>query len=216
MVQDQPLSTLSGTVWARSSIPGDTNATRGNAPWTTRNNTGNPTPGIHQDCGISNPGTSAGHTGPSSTRHGRAAGSGCTGSSGRGTDTPTAGDTRDTGRPSGQHHGHDNSRWWWAGNYRTGRATGKQGRWGARTWDTSGGRASTCGIFWDRDVLGKVGPLHFGSRNSTQRVTMAEGCQWGCSMHQHLQGQGGQPPHLSGFSHDAGGQCNGHSATLPG
>ncbi len=127
-------------------------------------------------------------TGPSTTRYGRAAGSGYTSSSGRGTDTPTVGDVRDTWRPSDRHHGHDDSRQWWAGNYRIGRATGKWRHWGTQTQDTSGGRAFTCGIFWDRNVLRKVGPLHFGSRNSTQLATMAEGCQWGCSMHQCLQG----------------------------
>jgi hypothetical protein len=141
-----------------SPIPGDTNATRGNAPQTTRHSTGIPTPVICQDCGICNPGTCAKHTGPSSTWHGRAPGSGCTRSSGRGTVTPTSGDARDTGRPSDKHHGHDNSRRWWAGNYRTGQATGKQGRWGARTQDTSRGRASTCRIFRDRDILEKLGP----------------------------------------------------------
>ncbi len=105
-------------VWVSSSIPGDINATGGNAPWTTRNNTCIPMPGIHRDCMICNPETSARHTGPSSMRYGRTAGSGCTRSNGRGTDTPTAGDTRDTGRPSGRHHGHDDSRRWWAGTYR--------------------------------------------------------------------------------------------------
>jgi hypothetical protein len=105
-------STLPGTRQVSSPIPGDTNTTGGNNPWTTRNSTGIPKPGILRDCRICNPRTSSGGTDPSSTLYGRAAGSGYTGSSRRGTDTSTARDARDTGRPSGRHHGHDDSRWW--------------------------------------------------------------------------------------------------------
>ncbi len=159
-------SALSGMGWVSSPIPGDTNATGGNDPRTTRHSTGIPTPGIRQDCRIYNPRTSSRGTAPSSSRYGRAAGSGCTRSSMRGTDTPTAGDARDTGRPSGRHHSHEDSRRWWAGNYWTGRATGKGGRWGARTRDTSGGRASTCGKFrlgWESQFLVPISGTPIGS-----------------------------------------------------
>jgi hypothetical protein len=87
MVRDQCREYTSRHSTGQLLNTGDTNATRGNAPWTTRHNTGIPTPGICWDCRICNPETSAGCTAHQTHGMGGLSGAGAPGLAG-GAQTP--------------------------------------------------------------------------------------------------------------------------------